>query len=143
MIIIGSSGSGKSTLIKKIQDQDRETYCQRDYFIWYGKNSPYPDNTTQFPSHDPNGQRHCIVACDDPKPKYFPLIANVFRLSRPKGISPILVVHSWEQIAANPHLKVLINQANIIVCCQEIAADIKSRHARQFNIFLRCPNEMR
>ena len=143
MIIIGSSGSGKSTLISKIADQDRETYCQRDYFIWYGKNSPYPDNVHQFSSHDPQGASHCSVAYDDPNPKYFPLIANVFRLGRPKGISPILVVHSWEQIASSPHLRVLINQANIVVFCQESVTDIQTRHSRAFDSFLKCPNVMR
>ena len=143
MIIIGSSGSGKSSMIKKIAEQDKETYCQRDFFIWYGNNSPYPDNIKEFPYHEPNGQQHMVVAYDDPEPKYFPLIANVFRLGRPKGISPILVVHSWEQIANNPHLKVLVNQANIICLCQESATDIRERHHRQFDAFLKCPNSMR
>lgn len=143
MIIVGSSGSGKSELIKKIYHKDREFFCQRDYFIWYGKFSPYPSNPKEFPYHAESGDQHVIVAYDDPKPEYYPLIMDVFRLGRPKGISPIIVIHSWDQLIQSSALRILKNQANIVVLCQEAATEVIERHQASFNGFLKCPTKKR
>ena len=143
MIIVGSSGSGKSELIKKIFKKDPEFYCERDFMQWYGKNEEYPFNKMQFPHYSPSGDQHGIVAYDDPKPEYYPLISDVFRLGRPRGISPIVAIHSWDQLIQSPKLRILKDQANIIVLCQEAATEVFERHQASFNGFLRCPNKMR
>ena len=143
MIIVGSSGSGKSELIKKIYNKEPGFYCQRDFMNWYGKYTPYDLNTRKFPSHDADGKQHGVIAYDDPTPEYYSLISDVFRLGRPRGISPIVAIHSWDQLIQSPKLRILKDQANIIVLCKEAATEVFERHLASFNGFIRCPSKMR
>lgn len=139
MIIVGSSGTGKSELIKKIFNKEPEFYCERNYMIWYGKYREYPLNVKEFPPYNKEGKQHGIVAYDDPTPEYYKLISDVFRLGRPRGISPIVAIHSWDQLIQSASLRVLKDQANIIVLCKEAATEVFERHKASFTGFLRCP----
>lgn len=143
MIVVGSSGSGKSTLIRKLYEQNREFYCKRDSFTWYGNKVPYPKDPNTWPPHDQTGRQHSIVVYDDPDDRYFNVIRRVFQHGRPKGISPVVIIHSWDQLIGSPALRVLKNQANIVCLCQEAASEVKERHALSFDGFLKCPNSSR
>ena len=68
------------------------------YFFDMVENQNYPSNPKSFPVIPEGGNKHIIICYDDPEPKYYEQISNVFRLGRPCGISPIVAIHSWEQI---------------------------------------------
>ena len=144
MVIVGSSGSGKSELMKKIYEKEPSFYVERDNIVWYGGKHKYPENAKGFPFQPRDTTKHTILIFDDPQPMYYPMISDVFRLGRPKGISPILAVHSWDQLISNQHLR-YINDGltNVYVFCQSAASNVMNKHARSFEPVLACSDRER
>ena len=75
---------------------------------------------------------------DHPRAQYYEQIGDVFRLGTPCGVSPILAIHSWDQMTRSPYLRMINDgMTNMFCFCQGTASNILRRH-RNFAAVLNC-----